>query len=194
MAQALHPEEMLRLCAFSVGDELCVIDIMRIQEIVRPLQVTPVPKAPFGMLGVIDLRGQVLPLFDLRERLEVDEPLSLTEPTVRYLIIRLDSKLLGLVVDQVHSVVNVRREDLKTQTHLFSEESERVVLGMCPAEGRLALLLNVRALLSSDAKVAIERLGQAARTLAQATTPTTKAAAAALPPLSSAPSADEESL
>ncbi|MCP4501214.1 MAG: purine-binding chemotaxis protein CheW [Deltaproteobacteria bacterium] len=159
MKSSILPEERLRLCVFSVGNELCAIDIMRIKEIIRPVPITPVPKAPFGMLGVIDLRGQVLPLFDLRKRLEVNQKHDLDHPSVRFLLIRLDGRHLGLVVDEVLSVVTVRRDELETETHLFTKSDDKVVLGMCPAEGKLALLLNVRALLSKDASVALDALG-----------------------------------
>ena len=146
------PEEELRLATFAVGDDLYAIDIMRIREIVRPLAITPVPKAPAGMVGVIDLRGQVLPLFDLRLRFDLPPRRSEDLVHVRHLIISLDGRVLGIVVDQVHDVVQVRRSQLRVGEGVLAGEAAEVFIGVCPvatAHGdRLALLLNLRRILA----------------------------------------------
>ena len=101
---SFDPEEEFRLATFRVGDDLYAIDIMRIKEIVRPLPMTPVPKAPAGMVGVIDLRGSVLPLFDLRLRFDLPPRTDTDMVHVRHVIVTLDSRILGLVVDATATV------------------------------------------------------------------------------------------
>lgn len=155
---APDPSELLRLCTFGVGPELFAIDIMRIREIVRPTEVTPVPRSPFGMVGVIDLRGVVLPLFDLRLRFELPPRNDEEEQRVRYLIVSLDDRLLGLIVDRVFDVLDVERRELRVGPGVLAGDAARYFVGLCPVAGRLALLLNLRRLLSAEDRIAIDRL------------------------------------
>lgn len=158
----VDPDELLRLCTFVVGRELFAIDIMRIREIVRPLPVTPVPKSPFGMLGVIDLRGAVLPLFDLRLRFDVPARTAAEEARSRYLIVNVGHRQLGLVVDDVRDVVDVTRRELRAGPNVLSGDAARYFVGLCPVGERLALLLNLQRLLSEEDRVTIDGLSAAA--------------------------------
>ena len=161
-AAAFDPDEELRLATFAVGDDLLAVDIMRIREIVRPTPVTAVPKAPPGMIGVIDLRGTVLPVFDLRVRFDLprrDAAASKAKAdAVRYLIVTLDARLIGLVVDEVHDVVQVRRRDLKLGDRLLQGEAAEVFIGIAPVGDRLALMLNLRRLLSRHDRLALDEM------------------------------------
>jgi purine-binding chemotaxis protein CheW len=154
----VDPDELLRLCTFVVGRELFAIDIMRIREIVRPLPVTPVPKSPFGMLGVIDLRGAVLPVFDLRLRFDVPARSAAEDVRSRYLIVNVGHRQLGLVVDDVRDVVDVTRRDLRAGPNVLSGDAARYFVGLCPVGDRLALLLNLHRLISEEDRVAIDGL------------------------------------
>lgn len=149
---SFDPDEEFRLATFAVGDDLYAIDIMRIKEIVRPLGITAVPKAPAGMVGVIDLRGQVLPLFDLRLRFDLPPRAAGDLVHVRHVIVTLDGRMLGLVVDQMHDVVNVTRGMLRVGDGVLAGEAAEVFIGVCPVPsaggGRLALLLNLRRVLA----------------------------------------------
>ncbi len=151
-ASSFDPEEEFRLATFAVGDDLYAIDIMRIREIVRPLMVTPVPKAPAGMVGVIDLRGAVLPLFDLRLRFDLPARTQAELVHVRHVIVTLDGRMLGLVVDAMHDVVNVTRSQLRVGEGVLAGEAAEVFIGVCPVPAkdgeRLALLLNLRRVLA----------------------------------------------
>ncbi len=150
----VSPDERLRLCTFGIGDEILAIDIMRIKEIVRPLSVTPVPKAPLAMAGVTDLRGQVLPVFDLRLRFEVPVDPHEKNPHTRFLIVTVDGRLLGLVVDEVFEVVEVTRRELQLGSGILAGAAQNFFVGVFPTKGRLALLLNIRRLFDGDEKIA----------------------------------------
>jgi len=152
------PDEAFRLATFVVGRDLFAIDIMRIREIVRPMAVTQVPRAPLGMIGVMDLRGQVLPLFDVRMRFGMPPREGEDAHLARYLIVTLDGRLLGLVVDQVHDVVSVQRRDMRVGTHVLAGEAAQVFIGVVPVGERLALLLNLRRLLTSADKLVLDEL------------------------------------
>ena len=155
-------DEEIQICTFEVGGKLFGVDIMRIREIVRGLVVTPVPKAPFGMLGVIDLRGQVLPLFDLRQRFDVDS-LEIDEAKERCLIVQVDGRVIGLRVDAVRDVLPLRRSELRLGTTVFAGEAADYFVGLAPVGKELALLLNLHRLLSDEDRIAID--------LIQSTTP-----------------------
>ncbi len=154
----IDPDEVLRLCTFVVGQELFAIDIMRIREIVRPLPVTPVPKSPFGMLGVIDLRGAVLPVFELRLRFDLPARSAAEQERARYLIVNVGHRQLGVVVDDVRDVVDVSRRGLRAGPNVLAGDAARYFVGLCPVGDRLALLLNLQRLLSEEDRVAIDRL------------------------------------
>jgi purine-binding chemotaxis protein CheW len=158
-ASSFDPDEEFRLATFAVGDDLYAIDIMRIKEIVRPLPVTPVPKAPAGMVGVVDLRGAVIPLFDLRLRFDLPARADADLVHVRQLIVSLDGRTLGLVVDQVHDVVNVTRSQLRVGEGVLAGEAAEVFIGVCPVPSshgdRLALLLNLRRILAGAHSIPI---------------------------------------
>jgi len=139
------PEEVIRLAKFAIGREVFAIDIMRIQEIVRPLPVTPVPKAPFGMVGVFNLRGRVLPLYDLRTFFGLKREKQ--DPRARFVIVRLDGRKIALVVDNVLEVFSVERKELKLGGRVFSGEAELFFVGVVPHRGRMVLLLNLHRIL-----------------------------------------------
>ena len=157
--EAPNPDEALRLATFVVGTDLFAIDIMRIREISRPLFVTPVPRAPHGMVGVIDLRGVVLPLFDLRARFELPPRSADDNAAVRHLIVKLDGQTFGVVVDAMHDVVTVTRAQLRVGPGVFVGEANDVFFGVCPVQAqqgeRLALLLNLRRLIMRNDRLAL---------------------------------------
>ncbi len=146
---------LAQLCTFRVGGEDYAIDIMRVREIIPWQPVTPVPRAPPFVEGVIRLRGEVIPVLDVRRRLG----LAVTPPTrkTKILIVKVAGRRLGLVVDEVTEVVRIPRADIRPAPALVDGHGARFFLGVCGGEaaaaggrrgtGRLRLLLNVRALL-----------------------------------------------
>jgi purine-binding chemotaxis protein CheW len=155
IAAAAPAEARVQLCTFRVGGEDCAVDIMRVREIIPPLPLTPVPRAPPFVEGVLRLRGEVIPVVDVRRRLG----LEVTPATrrSRYVIVNVARRRLGLVVDEVCEVVRIRRDELRPAPALAGARGPRFFLGVCGGEaapaarrggaGRLRLLLDVKALL-----------------------------------------------
>ena len=147
----------VQLCTFRVGGEDYALDIMRVQEIIRPMPITPVPRAPAFLEGVIRLRGEVIPVVDVRKRFGL--PVAPAGPRTRYLVVRVAGRRLALVVDEVCEVLRVHRGDLRAAPELVGLDAPRFILGVCGGEGaapagrrggdasRLRLLLNAKALL-----------------------------------------------
>ncbi len=142
---------LVQLCTFRIGGEDYALDIMRIREIIRPLPITPVPRAPASVEGVVRLRGEVMPVLDVRKRLGL--PASPATRRTRFLVVNVARRRIGLVVDEVCEVIRVPREEIRPAPPLGDERAPRFFLGVCGGDraGRggaaLRLLLNVKALL-----------------------------------------------
>ncbi len=142
-----HPEaRIVQMAAFRVGSEEYVIDIMRIKEIINPLKITSVPSASELIEGVINLRGVIIPVLDLRKRFAV--PSDRHSPTPKYIIIILSGRIIGLIADEVLEVVRVPRNTIKPSPQLFNDRLGTLCLGVCEYNGRLLLLIDVKKVVS----------------------------------------------
>ena len=148
--------KQVQLCTFRIGGEDYAVDIMRVQEIVSPLPVTPVPRAPAFVDGVVRLRGEVVPVVDVRKRFGLP-PVAHGRKT-RLLVVHVAGRRLGLVVDEVCEVLRLPRSEIRPAPSLVDQGGPRFFLGVCGGDGsqptgrrggsgRLRLLLNVKALL-----------------------------------------------
>ena len=139
--------DLVQLCTFQVGPESYVLDIMRIREIINPLPVTPVRRSSPIVEGVIDLRGEVIPVVDLRRMLGVE--VSERTRSTKQIIASVGRRVIGLVVDSMGRVIVVPKREIRQLPALNPEEG-RVFPGVVNHLGRLHLLLNVRALLDEE--------------------------------------------
>lgn len=145
---------VVQLCTFRIGGEDYAIDIMRVREIIHPLPITPVPRAPAFVEGVVRLRGEVIPVLDVRKRLGV--PARPEDRKTRFLVVNVAGRRIGLVVDEMCEVLRLPRSEIRPAPALAGDAAgPRFFLGVCggePGAGRqggtrLRLLLNVKALL-----------------------------------------------
>jgi len=148
---AAAPEEVVQLCAFAVGGEEYVVDIMRIKEIIPPLRITPVPHAPEYIEGVINLRGAIIPVVDLRRRLGL--PAAAPTRRTKYIICVVGGRRVGLVVDSVSERLRLPRSSIRRTPAMLLGRGPSFFAGVCGPQESLKLLLNVKALLESSAKV-----------------------------------------
>jgi purine-binding chemotaxis protein CheW len=156
---AAQPSEIVELCAFRVAGEEYVIDLRRIREIIQPLPITPIPRGPEFLEGVMNLRGEAIPVVDVRKRLGT----APAGPRAKVLIVNVAGRLLGLLVDGVAEVMRIPRSAIGPPP-LAGSGGPRLFLGVCGARerhsgpapaapARLRLLLNVKALLEPAADV-----------------------------------------
>ncbi len=143
---APEADPVVELCAFRVGEEEYVVDLRRVREVVPPLPVRPVPRAPEAVEGVVDLRGEVIPVVDVRRRFGL--PAAPPTRRARLLVTRLEGRVLALLVDAVLEVMRIPRSAIRPAPSLPGSGGPRLFLGACggPGTGRLRLLLNVKAL------------------------------------------------
>lgn len=150
---ATPAEQDVHLCVFRVGEDEMVLDIMRVREILRPLPVTPLPRAPLGVRGLLNVRGTVMPLVDLRLRFGL--PVDDTGPRRRILVTLDRKRLHGVMVDAVVEVARVPRSSITPGVGLLSGQAAHVFSGVIQHRGRMVLMLNLARLLVLDAPVAI---------------------------------------
>jgi purine-binding chemotaxis protein CheW len=154
--------DVAQLVAFGVGPGEYAVDIMRIKEIINPVPVVAMPKAPHFIEGVIELRGAILPVIDVRKRFDLD-PTAPTRAT-KFLIVGLDigqepatRMIVGLVVDRVSEPLRVPKADIKPAPQLTVAE-QAFFNGVVHHQGRMLMVLEVDALLSSHEKLTLSGL------------------------------------
>ncbi|MZP30309.1 chemotaxis protein CheW [Heliobacterium undosum] len=136
--------EPFQIVTFSLGTEAYGIPIEQVQEIIRPSPVTFIPYAPPHVLGLINLRGNVIPVIDLRRRLTLDPQGD--GKYNRIIVVHLDEIVVGLWVDAVSAVTAVREEMLADNPEGLSV-GEQFIDKVVKTEERLIALLNIPALI-----------------------------------------------
>lgn len=134
-------ESTLEFLCFRVSDEIYGINIMDIKEIIKPRDVTEVPRAPAFVSGVLSLRGTIIPIIDMRVRLG----LSTDEPTgkERIVVIKSNTSLSGLLVDEVIQVVQVKPDAVEAAPIVLDGIDRDFVTGIGRSDGRLMIILNL---------------------------------------------------
>ena len=144
--QKNQTDQIVQMASFRVGDEDFVIDIMRIKEIISPLEITPVHDLTGLIEGVINLRGAIIPVVDMRKRFGL-APIDSTRRT-RIIIATVGSKVVGFKVDEVLEVVRIPRSKIGPPPQLNDQREPGMLLGVCQRDERLLLLLNLKKVLS----------------------------------------------
>jgi purine-binding chemotaxis protein CheW len=155
-----NPSEIVQLASFYVGAEEYAIDIMGIKEIINPIRITPVPKAPGFIEGVVELRGAILPVVDLRKRFDL--PVTVPNRATKYIIVAIEGRIVGLIVDRVSKFLRVTRADVRSPPALVEGESAGFFTGVCHQGGRIVMVLDVDRILSSQEKISLTALGRGA--------------------------------
>lgn len=138
--------EALQLVTFHVGDEEFGVDILRVREINRLMEITRVPHAPDFVEGVINLRGQVIPVVDLRKRFGL--PAVARDKHARIVVVELTDKVMGFLVDSVSEVLRVPRNILEPAPSIAGGIDSRYIQGVVKLEDRLMILLDLHRLLN----------------------------------------------
>jgi purine-binding chemotaxis protein CheW len=138
-------DEPVQLCAFRIGDEEYVIDIMRVEEILAVPVITKVRRAPSFVEGVVNLRGAIIPVVDVRRQLLGEIPKA--QHSERLVLCKLGTSRVALRVDAVNSILKVPIEALRAAPMAARQGARAHILGVCTVGTRLLLMLDVKALL-----------------------------------------------
>jgi purine-binding chemotaxis protein CheW len=138
-------EKDLQLVGFRIGNETYGVRIASVREIVRVPEITAVPNAPEMIEGVINLRGRIIPVMDLRKRFSNSSDSS--DKKNRILVVELDNKLLGLIVSSASEVLKIPPSEIEAPGSLFTEGDSSYVTGVGKLKGRLIILVDIAKLL-----------------------------------------------
>jgi purine-binding chemotaxis protein CheW len=140
----------VKLACLRVGSAFYALDIMGIREIIRPIPIVQVPRAPAYIDGVITLRKAVIPVVDLRRRFGIEPRVESCE---RILICAVDGRIIGLVVDEVSEVATFARDEIQPAPYYMAGSDSEFFPAVCRLNEKLLLLIDLRKILSSDQRI-----------------------------------------
>ena len=140
--------ELLQLVTFSIGEEEFGVDILSVQEIIRMMDITKVPRAPDFVEGVINLRGKVIPIIDLRRRFGLSTRDH--DKHTRIIVIEINNMIVGFVVDSVSEVLRIPASTVEPPPPVVSGLESEYISGVGKLEDRLLILLDLDRLLSHE--------------------------------------------
>jgi purine-binding chemotaxis protein CheW len=141
-------DEILQWVTYRLGEETYGINVMQVQEVLRYTEIAPVPGAPDYVLGIINLRGNVVTVIDTRARFGLP-PAEMTDNT-RIVIIESDEQVVGILVDSVAEVVYLRSSEIDSAPNVGTEESAKFIQGVSNRDGELLILVDLNKLLSDE--------------------------------------------
>ena len=146
--EAIDNDEVLQWVTFKLDCETYGINVMQVQEVLRYTEIAPVPGAPVYVLGIINLRGNVVTVIDTRSRFGLDSS-DVTDNT-RIVIIESEKQVIGILVDSVAEVVYLKASEIDVAPNVGNEESAKFIQGVSNRDGELLILVDLNKLLSDD--------------------------------------------
>ncbi|MCP3901770.1 MAG: purine-binding chemotaxis protein CheW [Desulfobacteraceae bacterium] len=144
---------------FSLEEEEYGIGILKVKEIIGMMPITSVPRTPEYVKGVINLRGKVIPVIDLRAKFDM-ETIEYNDRTC-IIVVEIDSEsstvLIGIVVDAVSEVLNIKEDEIEETPTFGTKLDTEYILGMAKMEGGVKILLNIDRVLSSEEIAVLEK-------------------------------------
>ena len=150
----------LQAVTFALGSEEYGVDIAQVQEINRMVTITHVPRAPQFMEGVINLRGQLIPIIDLRTRFGMER--SERTKNTRIVVTEIGNKRIGMVVDSVSEVLRIPVEQIEDAPDLVAGVDTEYIRGVGKMGDRLIIMLDLGRVISGSEKVELQKLEPAA--------------------------------
>jgi purine-binding chemotaxis protein CheW len=133
---------------FSLGDEEYSLDIENVREIIKPREISDIPRAPEFVLGIISLRGIIIPVFDLKKRLKLGQVDS--SPASRIIVCQEDERIVGLLVENITQVVGLPDAGIEPPPSVLSGLDRDMVEGVGRHQGRMIILLNLASVLDTE--------------------------------------------
>ncbi|MGB0034617.1 MAG: chemotaxis protein CheW [Candidatus Acidiferrales bacterium] len=156
-------QKELQIVGFRIGRETFGLPISLVREIVRVPEITSVPNAPDYIEGVINLRGRIIPVVDLRKRFheEVGEP----NKKNRIVVVELESRAIGLIVNSASEVLKIPPSDIQAPHEVFPEGEMDYITGVGKLKGRLVILLDLNRILQRGELHRLDEVADSAATV-----------------------------
>ncbi len=139
---------LIQFVTFVLMDETYGINVMQVQEVLRVTEIAPVPGAPDYVLGIINLRGNVVTVIDTRTRFGL--PSKEMDDSSRIIVIESEKQVVGILVDAVAEVVDLREGEIDVAPNVGTEDSSRYIQGVATREDGLLILVDLNKLLSDE--------------------------------------------
>lgn len=139
---------LIQLVTFKVGEEEFGVDILKVQEIIRMMPITKVPNSPIFVEGVINLRGKVIPVIDMRKRFGM--PVTGHNNETRIEVMDLQGQIVGFVVDAVREVLRIKESTVEPPPPVVAGIGSEFMKGVGKLEDRLLILLDLDKLLTES--------------------------------------------
>jgi len=141
-------DPVIQLVTFHLANETYGINVMQVQEVLRISEIAPVPGASAYVIGIINLRGNVVTVIDTRGRFGLPEG-EITDAT-RIVIIESEKQVMGMLVDSVAEVVDLRGSEIDSAPNVGNEESSRYIQGVATRGTQLLIVVDLNRLLTED--------------------------------------------
>lgn len=141
-------DPVIQLVTFRLADETYGINVMHVQEVLRITEIAPVPGAPSYVLGIINLRGNVVTVIDTRSRFGL--PSTETDDSSRIVIIESEKQVVGILVDSVAEVVELKVSEIDSAPNVGNDESSRYIQGVANRTDDLLIVVDLNKLLTEE--------------------------------------------
>lgn len=139
-------ESQFQLVTFHLGDELYGVNIMDVKEIVKIQPVRFIPNAPYYVEGIINLRGEIIPIIALHKRFNIKSVPKTEDDEIEggFIILNIDNSKIGIIIDKVARVVSVKAEEVKDPPQMLSGIGTEYIEGVIREENGYLIMLNIR--------------------------------------------------
>ena len=146
--ETVNNDPEIQLVTFRLKDETYGINVMQVQEVLRVAEIAPVPGAPHYVLGIINLRGNVVTVIDTRVRFGL--PSAEIDDLSRIIVIESEAQVVGILVDSVAEVVDLHASEIDSAPNVGNEESSRYIQGVASRDNNLLIVVDLNKLLSEE--------------------------------------------
>jgi len=152
-----NEDRVLQWGTFRLDDEIYAINVMQIQEVLRYTEITPVPGAPTYVVGIINLRGNVVTVIDTRKRFGLP-PGEISDAT-RIVIVEALKQVVGILVDSVADVIYIRQSEIETTPNVGNEETAKFIQGVCHKNDQLLILVDLERMIDGGGRMHDDAVG-----------------------------------
>jgi len=152
----MKDDSILQLVTFKLENDEFGVDILKVQEINRMMSITKIPNAPAFTEGVINLRGKIIPIIDLRKKLGFES--KVYDKSTRIIVVELDGIVLGFVVDSVSEVLRIPRDTIEPPPSIIGNIESDFIEGVGKLQDRLLILLELKKIFTNTERKGIEKI------------------------------------
>lgn len=150
-------DEVLQWVTFGLAHEVYGINVLNVKEVQRYSEISPIPGAPSYVIGILNLRGNVITVIDTRKKFAL--PADEVTDESRIIILEVENQEIGLLVDNVSEVVYIKNSEVDDTPQVGNEESARFIQGVCNKNNSLLILLDSGKILNDEELQELQSVG-----------------------------------